>query len=130
MRCSHRIQTVEHYYLACPDLPIGAIDYYGLRTVSEEAVSQVLGIAVGDTLAEPSSAIVERIEGVPGVEQARAQLLCCMEGKGILYVGVAEPNVRGGNGITPPPRSPNQHPCETAPIVLEEGGGWCLAPES
>ncbi len=67
-----------------PVIPIGIIEYYGLRTVSQETVSQVLGIAVGDTLAvfsagipgtDQNRVIVERLEGIPGVVQARVQLV-------------------------------------------------------
>ena len=83
-------------------IPIGIIDYYGLRTVSEEAVSKVLGIAVGDTLPEPSSAIVERLEGIPGVMEARVQPVCCTEGKIMLYVGVAEEGAPQFEYRTPP----------------------------
>ena len=83
-------------------IPIGTIDYYGLRTVSEEAVSQVLGIAVGDTLGESKAAVVERLEGIPGVVQARVLLLCCTEAKTMLYVGIAEEGAPQFEYRTPP----------------------------
>ena len=82
--------------------PIGTIDYYGLRTVSRQAVSQVLGIAVGDTLPASTPDIVERLEGVPGVVQARVQPVCCMEGKVMLYVGIAEEGAPQFGYRTPP----------------------------
>ena len=85
-----------------PAMAIGTIDYYGLRAVSEKAVSQKLGIPLGDTLAESSAAIVERLEEVPGVVQARVQTICCAEGKTMLYVGVAEEGAPQIEYRTPP----------------------------
>lgn len=76
-------------------IPIVTIDYYGLRTISEQAVSQKLGIAVGDTL-EWSNAwrrfqpVIERLEEMSGVAEARVEAFCCREKKFMLFVGIRE----------------------------------------
>jgi hypothetical protein len=77
--------------------PIGVIDFYGLRTISEEEVSQAFDVKKGDTFpasrsdwGSRESAIVERLEGIPGVVKAWLQPICCMEGKTILFVGIEE----------------------------------------
>ena len=81
--------------LCAQAMPIGTIDYYGLRTVSQQAVSQVLGVAVGDTL-EWSGAwrrfqpVLERLEITPGIAEARVTPICCWEGKISLFVGIRE----------------------------------------
>ena len=95
-----------------PVIQIGIIEYYGLRTVPQETVSQVLDIAVEDTLADASAgitgtdqnrAIVERLEGIPGVAQVRVKLVCCTEAKTwMLYVGIAEEEAPQLEYRTPP----------------------------
>ena len=72
---------------------IGTIDYYGLRTVSEDAVRSVLSVEVGDPKPSESerSAIESRLMQIPGVVAARLQTICCGEGVRLrLYVGIAE----------------------------------------
>ena len=72
--------------------PIGIIDFYGLRKVSEAQVREVLGIKEGDLLppSTSESVIEARLEAIPGVKQARLGLVCCDAGKAILYVGIQE----------------------------------------
>ena len=71
--------------------PIGIIDFYGLRTVSETEVRNVLGIQEGDPFPASGPAEAEnRLEGIPGVSRARLELTCCEADKAILYVGIEE----------------------------------------
>src|ERR1700674_948306 len=71
--------------------PIGIIDFYGLRSVSEQQARQALQINEGDSF--PTSREEEaqrRLEAIPNVQQARLNFACCEAGKAILYVGVKE----------------------------------------
>jgi len=70
--------------------PIGVIDFYGLRKVSEAQVREVLGVKEGDHPPSSTSAIVKRLEKIPGVLQARLDRGCCHAGKATLYVGIQE----------------------------------------
>ena len=71
--------------------PIGIIDFYGLRSVSEQQARQALQIKEGDSF--PTSQEEEaqrRLEAIPNVQQARLNFACCEAGKAILYVGIKE----------------------------------------
>ena len=70
--------------------PIGIIDFYGLRSISERQVRESLQIKEGDSLsAEPKEA-KRRLESLPGVAEAHIGLVCCDAGKAILFVGILE----------------------------------------
>ena len=69
---------------------IGIIDFYGLRTVNEQQVRDALQIAAGDSvLPERFDGVERRLRAISGVV-ARLNLVCCHEGRYILFVGVAE----------------------------------------
>jgi hypothetical protein len=70
--------------------PIGIIDFYGLRSVSEERVRQALQINEGDPEPESAEEAQRRLEELPNVQQARLNIACCDAGKAILYVGIRE----------------------------------------
>ncbi len=70
--------------------PIGIIDFYGLRAVSEERVRQALQIKEGDAPPESREEAQRRLEELPNVQQARLSFVCCEGGKSILYVGIRE----------------------------------------
>jgi len=78
--------------------PLGVIDFYGLRTVTEAQVRQALGTREGDTidinqLEKWRHETEKRIEAIPGVETAFLNLGCCTpDGKSTLYVGIQEKN--------------------------------------
>jgi hypothetical protein len=76
---------------------IGIVDFYGLRTLSEAQLRQALQLKEGDSL--PASdeqahrraeEAKQRLEALPGVIQARVNLVCCDADKIILYVGIEE----------------------------------------
>lgn len=76
---------------------IGIIDFYGLRSVSEQAARQALQIKVGDSLPnlpnewwELSEAAQRRLEALPNVRQAMLSPVCCEAGQTILFVGISE----------------------------------------
>jgi hypothetical protein len=73
-----------------PMPPLGIIDFYGLRTVSEEQARQALRIKEGDPLPDNPTEAERRLEALPGVAQARINRVCCEQGKSLLYVGIQE----------------------------------------
>jgi hypothetical protein len=70
--------------------PIGIIDFYGLRGVSERQVRDALQIKEGDALSGEPQEARRRLESLSGVAEARIELVCCDAGKAILYVGIRE----------------------------------------
>ena len=70
---------------------IGAIDFYGVRTVSLNDLRTALGMEVGDSLGPGVRDGVTRLEALPGVEHAAAEAVCCEDGKYTLYIGIIEP---------------------------------------
>jgi hypothetical protein len=77
--------------------PIGIIDFYGLRTLSENQVRQALQFKEGDVLQGSDEEIQRRIEeaekrlqALPGVNRAKLNLGCCDAGRATLYVGIEE----------------------------------------
>ena len=95
--------------------PVGIINFYGLREVSEVQVREVLGIEEGHLLpawakdaeiVALQSAIAARVEAIPDVQRASVSFSCCGAPKGemVLNVGIQE-----GAGphfdFNPPPQS-------------------------
>jgi hypothetical protein len=78
------------------DVRIGVVDFYGLRHVSENAARQAFGIpegAMGIVDGMPVAALdaaVGRVRKVRGVRDARTEIVCCNEGRVIVFVGVEE----------------------------------------
>jgi len=99
--------------------PIGIIDFYGLRSVAEQQVREALQIKEGDSLSGEPKEARPRLEALPGVAQARVNLVCCEAGKAILYVGIVEkgaPSVR----FRPAPQGTAQLPQD----VRRAGGDY------
>ena len=69
---------------------IGIIDFFGLRSISEQQVRQALRIKEGDALPESTKEVQRRLEALTNVEQARLNVTCCEADKFILYVGIRE----------------------------------------
>jgi hypothetical protein len=74
--------------------PIGIIDYYGLRSVTEQQARQSVGLREGDALPDPWPEFRAKAEGrlksLPNVTQARLQGVCCDAGKLIIFIGIRE----------------------------------------
>jgi len=70
--------------------PIGIIDFYGLRSVSEQQVRQALQIKEGESVPASREEAQRRLEVLPNVQQALLNFVCCEAGKTILYVGIKE----------------------------------------
>jgi hypothetical protein len=78
--------------------PIGIIDFYGLRSVSEKDVLSVLKIKQGDDAMETLKSIEENIKllkSLPNVEDASISLICCddFDRKSMIFVGIREKGV-------------------------------------
>ncbi len=70
--------------------PIGIIDFYGLRSVSEQRARQALQTKEGDSVPESRKEAPHRLEALPNVQQALLNPTCCESGRSILYVGIRE----------------------------------------
>ena len=70
--------------------PIGIVDFYGLRSVSEQQARQALQIKEGESLPDSPEEAQRRLEALPNVQQAHLGAVCCEAGKTILYVGIKE----------------------------------------
>ena len=76
---------------------IGIIDLYGLSRVPADEVRGALTFKEGDTVSfggdeRPAflAASENRVAQLPGVVRARTKLVCCDQGRAIVYVGVEE----------------------------------------
>ncbi len=79
------------------EIELGIIDLYGLSRVSEGQVRQALTFAEGATIAiatpERPAFLREsedRLARLPDVARARTRLVCCDQGRAIVYVGIEE----------------------------------------
>jgi hypothetical protein len=78
-------------------IPLGIIDLYGLSRLSAGDVRAALTVREGDTISlqgdeRPAfmSASEARLLTLPGVRRARINLVCCDDGRAIVYVGIEE----------------------------------------
>jgi hypothetical protein len=71
---------------------IGIVDFYGLRQLRDSTLRRVLGVASGDAAPDSAgrAAAVRRLRAVPGVVDARLDVVCCHEEKSLLFVGILE----------------------------------------
>jgi HEAT repeats/POTRA domain, FtsQ-type len=70
--------------------PIGIIDLYGLRNISERQVREALQIKEGDPSSVETKEAERKLESLPGVAEAQISLVCCDAGKAVLFVGIRE----------------------------------------
>jgi len=70
--------------------PIGIIDFYGLRDISERQVREALQIKEGDPSSVETKEAQRRLESLSGVAEARVSIVCCNAGKIILFIGIRE----------------------------------------
>jgi len=83
--------------LVAQEFEIGIIDFYGLHRVSLADARRALTFTEGDTISlasdEPPAFLAEsehRLATLPGVVRARTNIVCCDQGRLIIYVGVEE----------------------------------------
>jgi hypothetical protein len=79
------------------ELQIGVVDFYGLKRLSEGQVRQALTFKEGDIISlstngrpEFLAASESRLSMVPGVAGVRMNVVCCDDGRAIVYVGIQE----------------------------------------
>ena len=77
--------------------PIGIIDFYGLRALSQADVSRTLPFHEGQSLPsahnerkELLARTVENLKRLPGVADAQVTPVCCEQGRLMLYIGIQE----------------------------------------
>jgi hypothetical protein len=70
--------------------PIGIIDLYGLRNISERQVREALQIKEGDPSSVETKDARLRLESLSGVAEAQINRVCCDAGKAVLFVGIRE----------------------------------------
>src|SRR5919201_4892103 len=75
---------------------VGIIDFYGLHRVPQSQARAAVMVREGDEVVlggELPASFVEskrRLTAIPGVISARLELVCCDEGRAIVYVGIQE----------------------------------------
>ncbi len=75
---------------------IGIVDFYGLHRVSASEARRAMTFAEGDSIAlgdEPPAFLADserRLATLAGVVRARTNIVCCDQGRLIVYVGVEE----------------------------------------
>ena len=79
------------------ELQIGIIDFYGLNRVSAAQVREALTFKEGDTLSltggdRPAflAESEDRLSKLPGVVRAQTNIVCCDQGRVIVFVGIQE----------------------------------------
>jgi hypothetical protein len=96
--------AATHPLTAQKSAPVGIVDFYGLRQITEAQVRQALRIVEGDTITESILRSAEnRVRALPGVSDARVDGVCCDNGNTLVYVGIEEkgtPALR----FNPPPK--------------------------
>lgn len=92
--------------------PVGIVDFYGLRQVTEAQVRQALRVVEGDTITESTlRSAEERVRALPGVSDARVDGVCCDNGRLLVYVGIEEKGTPA-LGFNPPPKGHARLPDE------------------
>lgn len=81
---------------------VAAIDYYGLRKLTESRIQKALGLSAGDPIPPSKGDLEDRLEKIPGVVLARLEAVCCDGRDTILFVGIEEKGARHFALRTPP----------------------------
>jgi hypothetical protein len=93
--------TIVCFVWLCPAFAaekeaIALVETYGLHSVAREAVLAAAAVKPGDAVPEPAQveSIIEKLKGIPGVEQASAKVILTPRANGpaqaILYLGIQE----------------------------------------
>ncbi|HSJ64672.1 MAG TPA: hypothetical protein VK922_12330 [Gemmatimonadaceae bacterium] len=69
---------------------IGAVEVHGARGIAAADVRSALGLAVGDRVPDGGQAVRARLERLPGVAEASVEVVCCEQGRSIVYAGIRE----------------------------------------
>jgi hypothetical protein len=74
---------------------VGAVDFYGARTVARDRLQRALGVRVGDSVSTSNATLSQRLLAVPGVAEADVTLVCCLDGRSMIFAGIRESGQRG-----------------------------------
>jgi hypothetical protein len=109
--------------VAGQDFQIGIIDLYGLSRVPAGHVRGALTFKEGDTISlggdeRPAFLAVSenRVALLPGVVRARTSIVCCDQGRAIVYVGVEESGATTMQFRAAPPGA-----ARLAPDIVQSG---------
>jgi len=91
---------------------IAFVDLYGLRNVSPQTVRDAIGESP-----EVSEELLQRLRAIPGVSGGSLELVCCVAGKAVLFVGIVEPG-------SPPPLQMRPRPDGEARLPPEFGQAY------
>jgi HEAT repeats len=79
-----------------PRRPIGIIDFYGMHQLTAEQLRNELTFKVGDSISIDDLSFFEaskqRLMMVPGVARAHVNVVCCTDGRPVVFVGIEEKN--------------------------------------
>jgi hypothetical protein len=81
---------------------IGAVEVYGTRSIAAADVRSALGLAAGDRVPTGLEEVRARLERLPGVAEASVEVVCCEQGRSIVYAGIRE-SAAPPPGFGPPP---------------------------
>ena len=109
--CSGSGESVEPIPASTAE-QIAFVDLYGLRNVSAQAVRDAIGESP-----EVSERLVEKLKAIPGVSGGSLDLVCCVEGMSVLFVGIVEPG-------SPPPPPTRPRPDGETKLPLEFGDAY------
>jgi hypothetical protein len=70
--------------------PVGAIDFYGVRSVTLTSLRAALQVKEGDSVTSALLDEIGRLESVPGVQRAAVDAVCCEKGRTTIYIGIEE----------------------------------------
>jgi hypothetical protein len=103
--------------LAAQSSRVGIVDVYGARTLTAERLRAAARIAVGDSVTDRTEVEAEaRVRALPNVSAAEVDIICCENGRSIVYIGVRE----GRDTVTALATSPNGAARLPANIVAAE----------
>ena len=77
--------------LAAQSAPVGIVDVFGARTITAAQVRAAAKIAVGDAVTDRTEVDAEaRLRALPNVSAATVDVICCENGRSIVYIGIRE----------------------------------------
>lgn len=69
---------------------VGEIEFYGLRSLSQERILGALRLKAGDPIPPSKGDIQDKIADLPNVVLARVEAVCCQGRDVILFIGIEE----------------------------------------
>ena len=105
-----------------PARPIGIIDFYGLHRLTAEQLRNALTFKVGDLITFGDLSFSEtskhRLMMIPGVAHASIEMVCCADGRPVVFVGIEEKNAPAMQ-FRPAPTGSSRLPREVLRVGME-----------